>query len=72
MMQKLVMGYHLICQCLLQVLLSRIIFFGAKDMPTVENLDLQMYRKTAELVMCGLLPDSPTATSRRTDGNFPK
>ncbi|PPD97792.1 hypothetical protein GOBAR_DD05169 [Gossypium barbadense] len=50
-----------------QVLLSRIIFFGAKDMPTVENLDLQMYRKTAELVMCGLLPDSPTATSRRTD-----
>ncbi|MBA0741918.1 hypothetical protein Gogos_015037, partial [Gossypium gossypioides] len=53
-----------------QVLLSRIIFFGAKDMPTVENLDLQMYRKTAELVMCGLLPDSPTATSRRTDGGL--
>ncbi|MFQ6634092.1 hypothetical protein Gotur_010474 [Gossypium turneri] len=53
-----------------QVLLSRILFFGAKDMPTVENLDLQMYRKTAELVMCGLLPDSPTATSRRTDGGL--
>ncbi|XVF15894.1 hypothetical protein REPUB_Repub09cG0195800 [Reevesia pubescens] len=53
-----------------QVLLSRIIFFGAKNMPTIENLNLQMYRKTAEAVMCGLLPDSPTATSKRTDGGL--
>ncbi|KAK6258216.1 hypothetical protein SCA6_012690 [Theobroma cacao] len=50
-----------------QVLLSRINFFGVKEMSTVENLCLQMYRKTAEAIMCGLLPDSPTATSRRTD-----
>ncbi|XP_039031910.1 endoglucanase 2-like [Hibiscus syriacus] len=53
-----------------QVLLSRIIFFGSKDMPTIENLHLQMYRKAAEAVMCSLLPDSPTATSNRTDGGL--
>ncbi|XWS45539.1 hypothetical protein CRYUN_Cryun15aG0145100 [Craigia yunnanensis] len=53
-----------------QVLMSRINFFGAKEMSTVENLYLQKYRKAAEAVMCGLLPDSPTATSRRTDGGL--
>lgn len=51
-----------------QVLLSRVNFFGAEDIPIIENLDLQIYRKTAEAFMCGLLPDSPTATSSRTEG----
>ncbi|EYU36779.1 hypothetical protein ABFS82_14G299100 [Erythranthe guttata] len=47
-----------------QVLLSRASFFGAKD---VSNSNvLQKYRETAEAVMCGLLPKSPTATSSRT------
>ncbi|GMP31941.1 hypothetical protein CsSME_00005936 [Camellia sinensis var. sinensis] len=50
-----------------QVLLSRINFFGAEGISTAENLDLQMYRITAEALMCGLLPDSPTATSHKTD-----
>ncbi|KAI8019201.1 Endoglucanase 24 [Camellia lanceoleosa] len=50
-----------------QVLLSRINFFGAEGISTAENLDLQMYRITAEAVMCGLLPDSPTTTSHKTD-----
>jgi len=36
-----------------------------------ENLDLQLYRESAEAIMCALLPDSPTATSSRTDGNVP-
>ncbi|XP_050227625.1 endoglucanase 24-like [Mercurialis annua] len=49
-----------------QVLLSRIIMIGAKEMSTEENLELQMYRETAEAFMCQLLPDSPTATSSRT------
>lgn len=53
-----------------QVLLSRVNFFGAEDIPIIENLDLQMYRKTAEAFMCGLLPDSPTATSSRTEGGL--
>ncbi|KAK8687325.1 hypothetical protein V6N13_086150 [Hibiscus sabdariffa] len=53
-----------------QVLLSRILFFGSKDMPSIENIHLQMYRKAAEAVMCGLLPGSPTATSSRTDGGL--
>ncbi|KAK3017930.1 hypothetical protein RJ639_004019 [Escallonia herrerae] len=52
------------------VLLSRVNFFGRKDMSGAENIGLQMYRKTAESVMCGLLPDSPTATSSRTDGGL--
>ncbi|OVA12644.1 Glycoside hydrolase [Macleaya cordata] len=53
-----------------QVLLSRVSFFGAKGTSNSENLGLQKYRKTAEAVMCGLLPDSPTATSSRTDGGL--
>lgn len=51
-----------------QVLLSRLSFFGGKD--TSGNSDLQMYRKTAEAVMCGLLPKSPTATTSRTDSGL--
>lgn len=50
-----------------QVLLSRVSFFGSKDKT---NSGLHMYRKTAEAVMCGLLPKSPTATTSRTDGGL--
>ncbi|KAE8010608.1 hypothetical protein FH972_006965 [Carpinus fangiana] len=53
-----------------KVLLSRINFFGAKDVSIAENLDLQMYRESAEAIMCALLPDSPTATSSRTDSGL--
>lgn len=49
-----------------QVLLSRLSFFETKDATDSEKNGLQMYRKTAEAVMCGLLPDSPTATKSRT------
>lgn len=48
-----------------QVLLSRVSLFGKGGSNSV-NQGLQMYRKTAEAIMCGLLPDSPTATSSRT------
>ncbi|KAG2692763.1 hypothetical protein I3843_08G065200 [Carya illinoinensis] len=50
-----------------QVLLSRLSFFGSKDISNSQKSGLQMYRKTAEAVMCGLLPDSPTATESRTE-----
>ncbi|XP_072977130.1 endoglucanase 24-like [Typha angustifolia] len=53
-----------------QVLLSRINIFGSKQSSNAENTGLRMYRKTAEAVVCGLLPDSPTATSSRTDGGL--
>ncbi|KAI3750737.1 hypothetical protein L2E82_21510 [Cichorium intybus] len=46
-----------------QVLLSRVSFFDSK---VASNANLQKYKKTAEAVMCGLLPKSPTATSSRT------
>lgn len=49
----------------LKVLLSRVNLFASKD----GNSGLHMYRQTAEAVMCGLIPKSPTATSSRTDGN---
>lgn len=48
-----------------QVLLSRLSFFSGKDISG--NSGLRMYRKTAEAVMCGLLPKSPTATTSRTE-----
>jgi len=54
-----------------QVLLARLGFFKAKDISNSYGSGLQSYRKTAEAVMCGLLPDSPTATKSRTDGNIP-
>ncbi|OAY77382.1 Endoglucanase 24 [Ananas comosus] len=54
----------------IQVLLSRINIFGSKQSSNAENVGLQMYRKTAEAVMCGLLPDSPTATSSRTESGL--
>ncbi|KAG5048012.1 hypothetical protein JHK85_009115 [Glycine max] len=50
-----------------QVLLSRLSFFKAKDISNSYSSGLHSYRKTAEAVMCGLLPDSPTATKSRTD-----
>ncbi|KAF9620808.1 hypothetical protein IFM89_014745 [Coptis chinensis] len=50
-----------------QVLLSRVSFFGAKE---TSNSGLHMYRKTAVAVMCGLLPQSPTATKSRTNGGL--
>lgn len=53
----------------MQVLLSRLSFFKAKDISNSFGSGLQSYRKTAEAVMCGLLPDSPTATKSRTDSN---
>ncbi|KDP46724.1 hypothetical protein JCGZ_06512 [Jatropha curcas] len=53
-----------------QVLLSRINMFGAEGMSMEENLELQMYRETAEAFICGLLPDSPTATSSRTENGL--
>ncbi|CAL9112657.1 unnamed protein product [Musa textilis] len=53
-----------------QVLLSRVNFFGSTQSSNAEMKGLRLYRKTAEAVMCGLLPDSPTATSSRTDGGL--
>ncbi|KAF4348839.1 hypothetical protein CsatB_019963 [Cannabis sativa] len=47
-----------------QVLLSRISFFGAKGASNTGGL--LKYRQTAEAVICGLLPHSPTATESRT------
>lgn len=52
-----------------QVLLSRVSFFGPEEIPDEEKLGLQMYSKTAEYVMCSILPDSPTKTTKMTDGN---
>ncbi|CAN4083417.1 unnamed protein product [Withania somnifera] len=50
-----------------QVLLSRVNFFGpSEDISTEESLSLQSYRQTAETFLCGLLPESPMATSQRT------
>ncbi|PWA80616.1 glycosyl hydrolase 9B5 [Artemisia annua] len=46
-----------------QVLLSRSSLFNSK---VASNADIKKYRKTAEAIMCGLLPKSPTATSSRT------
>ncbi|KAK2971465.1 hypothetical protein RJ640_020871 [Escallonia rubra] len=51
-----------------QVLLSRVSFFGSKD--TSNSANLHNYRKTAEAVMCGLLPKSPTATESRTESGL--
>ncbi|XP_057435049.1 endoglucanase 10-like [Lotus japonicus] len=52
-----------------QVLLSRLSFFK-KDLSNSHGSGLQSYRKTAEAVMCGLLPESPTATKSRTDNGL--
>jgi len=51
-----------------QVLLSRLNFFGSKQISNAENEGLKSYRDTAEAVICGLIPDSPQATASRTGG----
>ncbi|KAI4386807.1 hypothetical protein MLD38_004707 [Melastoma candidum] len=55
-----------------QVLLSRVELFNANSsrVSASENLALQLFRRTAEMTMCGLLPDSPTATTSRTAGGL--
>ncbi|XP_011100152.2 endoglucanase 24-like [Sesamum indicum] len=53
-----------------QVLLSRVNFFGSKEIRGEDNIALQLYRKTAEVVMCGLLSSSSSATSYRTEGGL--
>uniref|UniRef100_A0A0D9XG17 Endoglucanase n=1 Tax=Leersia perrieri TaxID=77586 RepID=A0A0D9XG17_9ORYZ len=53
-----------------QVLLSRLNFFGSKQTSNAENMGLKNYRDTAEAVICGLLPDSPSATGSRTGGGL--
>ncbi|BAT77696.1 hypothetical protein LR48_Vigan09g030900 [Vigna angularis] len=50
-----------------QVLLARLSFFKAKGISNSYGSGLQSYKKTAEAVMCSLLPDSPTATENRTE-----
>ncbi|EOA40150.1 hypothetical protein CARUB_v10008868mg [Capsella rubella] len=49
------------------ILLSRLTFFK-KGLSG--NKGLQGYKDTAEAVMCGLIPSSPTATSSRTEGGL--
>ncbi|WZY98331.1 hypothetical protein YC2023_070660 [Brassica napus] len=49
------------------ILLSRLTFFK-KDLSGSKGL--QGYKETAEAVMCGLIPSSPTATSSRTEGGL--
>ncbi|XP_057794804.1 endoglucanase 2-like [Salvia miltiorrhiza] len=50
-----------------QVLISRISFVGGKGK---DVSIIQKYRDSAEAVMCGLLPESPSATSSRTDSGL--
>ncbi|CAN6463570.1 unnamed protein product [Victoria cruziana] len=52
-----------------QVLLSRVMFFASDKASDEDKSGLENYKKTAEAVICALLPDSPTATTDRTDGN---
>ncbi|CAI9777885.1 unnamed protein product [Fraxinus pennsylvanica] len=51
-----------------EVLLSRVNFFRPKDVSNSKIL--QKYRKSAEAIMCGLLPESSTATSSRTNNGL--
>ncbi|XP_019057193.1 PREDICTED: endoglucanase 2-like [Tarenaya hassleriana] len=51
-----------------QVLLSRLSFFGSKN--ESENDVLRKYKQTAESVMCILLPRSPTASPSRTQSKI--
>ncbi|XP_073127993.1 endoglucanase 2-like [Henckelia pumila] len=53
-----------------QVLLSRVNFFGSRNIQGTENIALQLYRKSAEAVICGLLPNSSSATTSRTKGGL--
>ncbi|XP_047966753.1 endoglucanase 2-like [Salvia hispanica] len=51
-----------------QVLLSRVSFFDSRIVRGEESIALQLYRRTAELVICGLLPNSSTAFQRTEGG----
>ncbi|GJY10491.1 endoglucanase 24-like protein [Tanacetum coccineum] len=52
-----------------QVLLSRVNFFGIKkEISIVENMNLQVYRRTAEALMCMTL--LPPVTSQKTNGGL--
>ncbi|XP_027183784.1 endoglucanase 24-like [Coffea eugenioides] len=53
-----------------QVLLSRVSFFGSADTSDAENLGLQKYRRTADALLCSLLPYSSLATPNRTEGGL--
>ncbi|WP_338282859.1 hypothetical protein, partial [Corallococcus caeni] len=55
--------------CIDQVLLSRVSFFGSEKIGGEESIALQLYRKTAEAVICGLLPNTSSA-SQRTQGSL--
>lgn len=52
----------------MQVLLSRVGFFGSKDDSNSDNV--KNYRKTAEAIMCNILPKSPKASDSRTESNI--
>ncbi|XP_047327718.1 endoglucanase 2-like [Impatiens glandulifera] len=49
-----------------QVLLSRISFFGSRE----NSKSVINYRRSAESVMCNILPTSPAATTSRTHGGL--
>lgn len=51
-----------------QVLLSRLSFFGKKDVSNSQFL--KKYKDTADAVMCGVLPKSPTATTSKTENGL--
>ncbi|KAK9071438.1 hypothetical protein SSX86_010007 [Deinandra increscens subsp. villosa] len=52
-----------------QVLLSRVNFFGSDtNIPIEENMNLQMYRRTAEALMCTIL--LPPPTNKKTNGGL--
>ncbi|XP_078442769.1 glycosyl hydrolase 9B7 [Wolffia australiana] len=53
-----------------QVLLSRVNILGPQLSSNTQKVDLKNYRKTAESVVCGLLPGSPSATTSRTEGGL--
>lgn len=53
-----------------QVLLSRVQFFGTKTMTSAVRSDLEQYKMTAEAIICALLPHSPTSAPNRTEGGL--
>eukprot|EP01018_Ginkgo_biloba_P016743 Gb_05872 [translate_table: standard] len=53
-----------------QVLLARTHLLGAKTMSAQVSNDLEDYKSTADAIMCAFLPDSPTATTNRTEGGL--
>lgn len=55
-------------KCFVQVLQSRVNFFGSEDISNSKIL--LKYRKSAEAVMCNLLPDSQTGTESKTNSNI--